>query len=179
MSRVGKLLSFILTCFSLLSIHATSIAQAAAKPSPKFTVSISLFPIGTTTDGQVLRSLIVIETNISNESIPEEGCWVERGVYHVSVLLDGHAVQERDATARKAREAKARATFCKEVPLNASMIRPGEDRSRIIPLSWDYPMSEPGTYEITVSRDSDPEHPDKNLPVTSNKLTIIVSPKPK
>jgi len=35
-------------------------------------------------------------------------------------------------------------------------------------------MIEPGTYEITVSRDSDLEHPEKGVTVTSNTLTFVV-----
>jgi hypothetical protein len=35
-------------------------------------------------------------------------------------------------------------------------------------------MSQPGTYEITVSRETDTGHPDKSVSVKSNTLTIVV-----
>ncbi len=42
-------------------------------------------------------------------------------------------------------------------------------------FGWDYPLDVPGTYAITVSRESDPEHPEKSVTVTSNTLTVTVS----
>jgi hypothetical protein len=60
------------------------------------------------------------------------------------------------------------------VPLFASTINPGESGTRYLPFAVDYPLCKPGTYEITVSRESDPEHPEKSVTVQSNTLTIVV-----
>jgi hypothetical protein len=35
-------------------------------------------------------------------------------------------------------------------------------------------MSDPGTYEVTVSRETDPDHPDRSVTVKSNTITITV-----
>jgi hypothetical protein len=43
-----------------------------------------------------------------------------------------------------------------------------------VSLAAKYDVSRPGTYEVTVSRETDPDHPDKSVMVKSNTLTVIV-----
>ena len=153
-----------------------SFAQVSEKPSPRFTLTISLFlPAGAPSGpGQpYIRDLKLVETNISNEPIKEAGCWEHQGIYHVSVSFAGHLLKERDQAARQRREAKARATACK-VPLSDAVIAPGKTWTRYLPLSLDYPMTQSGTYEITVSRKCDLDHPDRSATVESNTLTVVV-----
>jgi len=53
-------------------------------------------------------------------------------------------------------------------------LQPGATRDRYLAMGWDYPMTEPGTYELTVSRPSDAEHPEKSVTVKSNTITLVV-----
>ena len=86
-------------------------------------------------------------------------------------------MQERDETARKKREADAKLELC-PVPTSKAVIPPGQSWTRYLNPDWDYPMTKPGIYEITVSRQTDLLHPGKSVIVKSNSLTIVV-PDPK
>jgi hypothetical protein len=152
-------------------------AQNSEKPAPKFTLNIYLFQNGgaeSEMPGQpIFRKIRVVETNTSNEPLQEGGCWEDRGVFSISVLYDGAPLAVKDAAARKKRETEEKHTPCM-VPRSKAVINPGETGTRYIPLSIDYPMCKPGTYEITVSRESDLEHPEKSVTVKSDTLTIVV-----
>jgi hypothetical protein len=160
----------------LFAIQLGSFAQVSEKTSSRFTLTISLFlPAGAPSGpGQpYIRDLEIVETNVSNEPIQEAGCWEHQGIYRVTVFLNGHLLKELHRVARQRREASARATPCK-VPLSDAVIPPGRTWTRYLPISSDYPMTEPGTYEITVSRNSDLDNPDKSAVVSSNTLRIVV-----
>jgi hypothetical protein len=152
-------------------------AQNSEKPAPKFTLTIFLSQNGgaeSEMPGQpIFREIRVVETNTSNELLQEAGCWDHKGIFHVSVVYNGESLEEKDTVARIKREATARRTPC-AVPRSKAVINPGETGTRYIPLSIDYPMCKPGTYEIIVSRESDLEHPEKSVTVKSNTLTIEV-----
>lgn len=141
-------------------------AQTAEKPAPRFTLTIRFFHMV----GTPIRpgKLVVTETNTSREPISEANCLEFRDVFHVSVRLDGRPLQERDAAARKKWEENAP---CRR-DATGWTIQPGESATRYV--GWDYPMTEPGTYEFAVSRDSDLEHPEKGVTVPSNTLTFAV-----
>lgn len=154
----------------LLALQTTApSAQTTEKPKPKFTLAI--FDAGVTgVKGHPYRGVRVEETNTSNESIVGPPCPEIRSLFRITVQLNGHPVEERDAAARRKREDT---TLCKQLP-DGGTIQPGGRLIRYMSFGWDYPMIEPGTYEITVSRDSDPEHPEKSVVVTSNTLTFVV-----
>jgi hypothetical protein len=42
-------------------------------------------------------------------------------------------------------------------------------------VSTEYDLTVPGTYEITVTRETDRWHPEKSVTVKSNTLTIVVA----
>jgi hypothetical protein len=150
-------------------------AQATEKPEPRLSLTIFLSLGGTHTPGRPdFRELKVIETNTSNELIRYTPCPQDQGVYRVSILYNGLPLEERDAAARKKREADAKnhPWNCPELAPNG--IKPGQSWTRYMGLSWDYPMCKPGTYEITVSRESDLEHPEKSVTVKSNTVTVVV-----
>ncbi len=119
------------------------------------------------------REIRLVETNISNEPILEAGCWEAQGVFSVSVVYDGVALEEREPAARKKREANARQKPCM-LPLSRAVINPGESWTRYLVFSADYPLCKPGTYEVTVSRESDLKIHEKSVTVKSNTLTIVV-----
>ena len=154
----------------LLAVQASALgAQSAEKPAPKFTLTIFDASV-TGVKGHPYRGVRVEETNTSNVSIVGPPCPEIRSLFRITVQLNGHPVQERDAAARKKREDT---TLCKQLP-DGGTIQPGGRLIRYMSFGWDYPMIEPGTYEITVSRDSDLEHPEKGVTVTSNTLTFVV-----
>ena len=172
--RLSCMFVFLAVAF-LLTMYR-GFTQVPEKPLPRFTLAISLFlPYGAPSGpGQpYIRDLKIVETNASNEQIQEAGCWESQGIFHVTVFFHGSLLKEKDQAARRERETKARAHPCK-VPLSDAVIEPGKTWTRYLPLSVDYPMTEPGTYEITVSRESDLEHPERSVTVRSNPLTVVV-----
>jgi hypothetical protein len=86
-------------------------------------------------------------------------------------MYNGLPLKEKDAAAHKKREENEKSEWCKVAP---QKIPPGHSWTRYLPFDVDYPLCKPGTYEVTVSRESDPEHPEKSITVKSNTLTIVV-----
>jgi hypothetical protein len=145
-------------------------AHATERPEPKFKLAISLFQPGGA--HSTFRKLRVTETNTSNEEFTEAGCLEFRGLFRISVLYNGVPLEEKDETARKEREAKENRTGCTH-ELGINKIRPGASWDRYLTFV-DYNLSKPGSYEITVSRESELEHPEQSLVVKSNTITIVV-----
>jgi hypothetical protein len=158
-----------------LLVAAQTAIPPALKPQemvPTFSLTISLFQPGTAEPGQpIFRKIQVDETNVSKEPFTEHGCMEFQGVFHISVSYNGLALHEKDAAARKRREADAKKEPCRVMD---TKINPGQSWTRYPPFSVDYPLCKPGTYEVTVSRESDPEHPEGSVTVKSNTLTIVV-----
>jgi len=164
----------------LITLHAVIIcAQApnSENSQPRFSLTISAFyPAGAGTPGHAtFRELRVDETNLSNEPLQEVECWFLRGGYSLSVTHNGSPQKERDEARRKRREANEKLKSCRGVR-SSYLIPPGETRGFLIgSFSSDYPLDQPGTYKVTVSRESDPEHPEESVTVKSNTITIEVS----
>jgi hypothetical protein len=163
-----KKLALNLIIFLVVLQTAALCAQTGSEP--KFSLTISLFqPFG---DHAAFRSLRVVETNTSNESFHEDGCYETRGVFNISIVHNGAPLQERDAVVRKKREQDAKLKACR---VKSQYLKPGESWMRYLGFGGDYPMTEPGMYQITVSRESDLDHPENSLTVKSNTLTVVVS----
>jgi hypothetical protein len=122
---------------------------------------------------QEFREIRVIEINTSNEPLYEAGCWEHQGVFRISVAYNGVHLEERSRAARNRREARSKQTPCM-LSLSSAVLNPGESWTRYLVFSADYSLCKPGTYEITVSRESDLEHPEKSVTVKSNVLAITV-----
>ena len=110
-------------------------------------------------------------TNKSNqtscETIQANYSWK----FKIAVLLDGMPLEEREEIQkiRKQGTPKGYGSF--------RMLRctkPGETATQGLNITNFYDMSKPGTYEITVTRETDPDHPDKSVTVKSNTITIVV-----
>lgn len=161
----------------LMTGQAVSLrAQNEEKPQPRFSLTISLsYPFAGGGPGSLIyRQLLVDETNLSNELLPERPCLESRGAFHITVTRDGSPQRERDEALRYRREANAKQSPCPE--MSSPGIPPGGVLTfDLRDFGWDYPLDVPGTYAITVSRESDPEHPEKSVTVTSNTLTFTVS----
>jgi hypothetical protein len=76
---------------------------------------------------------------------------------------------------RRCRGEAAQAASCTH-ELGINEIKPGGSFQRLLELSQRYDMSRPGNYEITVTRETDPEHPEKSVTVKSNTITIVAKP---
>jgi hypothetical protein len=154
---------------ALLASAVSPLAQAPEKPAPRFALTISEKHEGIRPTS---RNILVTETNISNGVITESGCPALRGWYNVSVVYDGVLLEETDAVGRlrKLREGHA--------PCNGSLLiretKPGESLQLPLNLTGLYDLSKPGRYEITVTKETEPDHPERNVTVKSNTLTIIV-----
>ena len=145
-------------------------AQTVDKPAPRFTLAISEKHEGITPTS---RNLLVTEKNISSAIVTESGCPTLRGWYNVSVVHDGVLMEETDAVRRirKVREDHA--------PCHGSLIKretkTGESMQFPLNITGLYDVSKPGTSEITVSKETDPDHPEKSVTIKSNTITIFVA----
>ncbi|MGA2673138.1 MAG: hypothetical protein ABSE99_07895 [Terracidiphilus sp.] len=144
-------------------------AQTQEKPVPQFTLTISAYyhEFGPRFDRVSVRV-----TNTSNKVLLEPGCSDVRGLYVISVTYNGVPLKEKDAAARHRKEAE-QSQFCTR-ELGVNEIKPGASFQRLFSVAERYDVSEPGTYEVAISRETLPDHPEKSVTVHSNTLTIVV-----
>jgi hypothetical protein len=154
----------------VLAMQASVIcAQAPQKSEPQFTLTISEYH---GEFGPGLDRLNVVMTNTSNEKIIMPGCEETRGYFTVTVLYNGVPLVEKDEAARRRTETEE-AQNCTFGPIGGG-IKPGKLREYWVSIRVKYDVSRPGTYEVTVSRETDPDHPEKSVTVKSNTLTVVV-----
>jgi hypothetical protein len=167
----------------LLAMQSTVIcAQKSEKPKPRFTLTIS----NSGSDSLGRYVLAVTETNISNEVLREAVCipaaFEDR--IKVTVVYNGTPLEMNEVKPavqyikKQEKEGKGHCptkTFLHEVQPGGGPEGAFEDN---LDVSLLYDMSKPGTYEITVSKETFPHNPEKSVTVKSNTLTIIV-PEPK
>ncbi len=151
---------------------ACACAQVLGKPAPKFTLSISQIGYGGSSPGNY--AVLVKLKNISNEEIGDQGCLALRDWFDASVLYNGVPMEETDAVKQ------LKAVRKLEKPCEGShsgwRIGPGGEHHYQLNVSEFYDMSKPGTYEITVTRETYPKDPEISVTVRSNTITIIVPP---
>ena len=167
--------NFVVMIFALQTVVLC--AQVHEKATPKFTLTLSNGGV----DAWGGYVLAVTETNISNEVIREGGCLplaFKNGV-NITVVYNGVNIKMDETKPMVLHFRKHRA---QPVPCSGSVsgheAKPGggpessfEDN---VDISLLYDMSKPGTYEITVSKETFPHDPDKSVTVKSNTLTIVV-----
>jgi hypothetical protein len=163
-------------------------AQTLEEPEPRFTLTIAEYhhELGPRFDRVTLRM-----TNISNEVITEPGCAQWRGLYVVSVLYNGVSLEEKDKATRRASDAEIAGSCTHELGINK--IKPGEYIDHWFDLAYRYDLYKPGTYAITVYKETDPKpdtarpwtyvertpgDPDRSETVKSNTLTVVVPEPP-
>jgi hypothetical protein len=163
-----------MTKYFAVMIFATQVfatnAQSQEKTEPQFTLTILSELHGEF--GPALNMIEVKETNISNEVIYDPGCVQTRGWMTVTVFYNGLPLEEKDVKARHRRE-KERREYCTS-GRGVNGIKPGEYLDYVVSVADIYDVSKPGTYGITVSMESDPDHPEKSVTVKSNTLTVVV-----
>lgn len=152
-----------------ISQIVTAHAQSTGETEPQFTLTISEYH---GEFGPALDRIRVRETNISKSIIYDPGCVEVRGWITVSILYNGSLLEEKDATRRRHWEKVYSESCTSGGGLNG--IKPGKFADYLVSLAFKYDLSRPGTYDITATMESDPEHPEKSVKVKSNTLTVVV-----
>jgi hypothetical protein len=111
-------------------------------------------------------------TNISNEMIRGGGCLALRGMYNILIVYNGVPMEETDAVRKLKKYRKEDGGCTSGNP--TWRLKPGEYHDDPLEVTEFYNMSKPGTYEITVTKDTFPDHPEKSAAIKSNTLTIVV-----
>ena len=147
---------------------ATLSAQATpgARPAPQFTMTLS----EGRRDGTMApyqQVLVVKLTNISKQVIDRALCDSGGEQYNLEVVYDGVPVEKTDAELKWRKQHETGP--CTGLP-RVEHTKPGEDRFDTLY----YNTTKPGTYEITVTKETSPGQPEKSVTVRSNTLTIEV-----
>jgi hypothetical protein len=178
-NKPGVNLVVLVLLSSALALHA----QAPEKSAPKFALSIGEEQLShgySATD----HELLVKYTNVS-DVVQKDGCAVTPGEYKMVVLRDGSPAEKRKTRSENTDESQDRgktntyrikvhhteADSCHGVDRG---LNPGESVRFTLWVSSEYDMTVPGTYEITVTRETDRWNPEKSVTVKSNTLTIVV-----
>lgn len=169
-----------LTSFSIVLVvvlQAISLcAQSTGKSEPWFSLEIAEWRHDSFGPG--VHRVRVIVKNVSNEDHHLEGCSVSRGYYKISVAYNGVQLEEeKGAAERHLNEAKMRREYCSSSS-TSDKFPPGGSTDDYLVVSGPnkYDMSRPGTYEITVSRETLPDDLTNSVTVKSNTITITVLP---
>jgi hypothetical protein len=164
----------------ILSTPATALfAQTPEKTAPRFALTISTDKGGRDPLGRY--TLEVVETNISYEVLREAQCaplTFEVGI-KVSIIYNGEPLQmdeTKPAVQYIRNQDKEHMGHCQKSLMHEVKPGGGPDGAfdGIFDISLLYDMPKPGTYEITVSKETFPHNPEKSVTVKSNTLTIVV-----
>jgi hypothetical protein len=169
-----------LIALMLLSSVATLIAQTPEKLAPTFALAIEEKPLeAENTPGTLI--LLVKYTNIS-DAIQKDDCVVSPVAYKMVVLRDGLPAEKRKTRSKKTEESPDPRRIKRPLIMeqdNCHGINKGIDPGKIVKftlwVSTEYDLTVPGTYEITVTRETDRWNPEKSVTVKSNTLTIVVA----
>lgn len=172
MRKFGSLL--IALAFALQTI--TLNAQAAERPKPWFSLSIEASdPSHPQTHYTAdRRVLMVTYTNISDkEDIYSEADYAQ--MLDFIVLRDGAPAEETE-NMRALREERhpTKPTFWGGSVRSPLKIEPGKSITWPLPIADYFDMTKPGTYTITVSKETFPHDLAKSVTVWSNTITIVV-----
>ena len=178
MKTVNKLGINLLVLMLLLST-VTLFAQTPEKPAPTFALAIEEKPLeAENTPGTYI--LLVKYTNIS-DAVQQDNCVVDTWVYKLVVLRDGLPAEKRkkrsDDTEKSPDPRRIKVPLMTEANTCGRITRginPKESVKFSLWVSTEYDMTVPGTYEITVTRETFPWNPEKSVTVKSNTITIVV-----
>lgn len=145
-------------------------AQESQKPKPTFVLSIEEDKDAACMNPGFHRLLVKLtHTSIGVEvdQFHEEA----EGMYNMIVLRDGLPVKETDAMRdlRNYRKVDDNPNI-----RNPRLLKFGESWTTRLDVSDYYDMREPGTYQVTVTRESAPLNLDYSLLVRSNTIAIVV-----
>jgi hypothetical protein len=156
-------------------------AQTVERTKPGFTLSIKEVDPSTLSDGYPAdyHKLLVTYINISDAA--QKDWWDQLDsldMLNMIVLRDGAPADELPAMSklRKFREAvgSGRRLSTHDIHGPAKVLKPGESVTFSLEISGYFDMSKPGTYTITVNRETYPWEPAKSVTVWSNTIEIVV-----
>jgi hypothetical protein len=155
------------------------IAQAPVSTLPTFALVIEEKPLSAeNAPGTFI--LLVKYTNIS-DAIQKDDCVVSPAAYKLVVLRDGLPAEKRRPHDQNTEDSPNPKRI--ERPLITESdschgitrgIDPGKTVKFSLWVSSEYDLTAPGTYEITVTRETDRWHPERSVTVKSNTITIVV-----
>ena len=172
-NKPGMILVFLM----LLSSAVAILAQTSETPAPTFALTIQEKPLeAENTPGT--RMLLVKYTNVS-DVIQKDRCVVTPVANKMVVLRNGLPAEKRKTRSENADESQdqgktntyrikvhhTEADSCHGVDRG---LNPGESVKFILWVSSEYDMTVPGTYEITVTRETDRWNPEKSVTIKSN-----------
>lgn len=164
---------------------AVLFSHARQKTEPTFALSIEEKPLSAeNTPGTHL--VLVKYTNIP-ATVQWDSCVVSPWVYSLAVLRDGTPMERRTkaATETESQEegndqpGRHKIRVFDSGPVCSKLARgidPGQTVKFTLWATAEFDMSVPGTYDITVSRETDRGHPERSLIVKSNTISITVLP---
>jgi hypothetical protein len=156
-------LYFLLLLFAMQTVAIC--AQTSVKPAPGFTLTLSEGHRGGVVSYQ--QVLVVKLTNISKEVMHRTFCDSFGGLYNLEVVYNGVPVEKTEAELKWRKDHET--GMCAGSG-GGENTKPGEDRYDTLA----YNTIKPGTYEITVTKETFPGEPEKSVTVRSNTLTFVV-----
>jgi hypothetical protein len=176
--KIANKLTMNLLVLTLVSSSTVLFAQTTAAT---FALDIAEKPLeAENTPGTLI--LLVKYTNVSDK-VSRDACMVTPDAYNILIKRDGIAIKMKKSENETENDSEESSTGLRiEVtqrgnPCSISDkagLNPGQSVKFSLWVSSDYDMTIPGTYEITVTRETDPWNPKKSVTVKSNTLTIIV-----
>jgi hypothetical protein len=177
MKLVNKF-SMNLIMLMLLSSAAIFFAQTPESQTLKFTLAIEEKPLEAE-NAPGTHILLVKYTNIS-DTVQRDDCAVSPWEYKLLVLRDGVTLKKKKVRREKTEESAPPGAIKLEIHersichSDGKGLNPGQSVQFPLWVSSEYDMTAPGTYDITVTRETDPWNPEKSVTVKSNTLTIVV-----
>jgi hypothetical protein len=158
----------------IIATHLTAaFAQENETIEAEYTITLRRWAQGEFPAG--FYGVLVELTKTSNESIREKFCPNQNNGYNFSVLFNDVAMEELPRIQELKKEGALNGCGAHGVMAN---LKPGDSHPYWMPISNYYDMSKPGTYQITVTRETVPGYLLISTTVKSNTVTIAV-PEPK
>ncbi|HTW45929.1 MAG TPA: hypothetical protein VMD58_10315 [Acidobacteriaceae bacterium] len=145
---------------------------AVVKPEPAFTLNIEADPATARTYPALHRVLVTL-TNVSSSILVNQFHTESLNMYNMVVLRNGIPAPETDAMKALAQYRKVDRFPAIRHPF---VLYPGQTYTTSLDVSDYYDMSQPGTYQITITRQSLPLNPAYSTLVRSNSITTTVPP---
>ncbi|MGO8786005.1 MAG: hypothetical protein ACLQVL_01300 [Terriglobia bacterium] len=131
--------------------------------------------------GAGLDRVNVTETNISDKDFidQDDGCIRELGWFTVEVFYDGVPLEEKNTEARFRRENETidlmnqHKAPCATEP-SGIVLKPGKSRKLWLGVSDIYDVTKPGSYDVYVSRETNPIGRVNNEYVRSDTISVVV-----
>jgi hypothetical protein len=157
-------------------------AQTAEEPALKFSLSIEEKQLGA--DYPATDHEFLVKYTNTSDTIQQDDCANRPWVYTLVILRDGLPVEKKTVDRQTDESSNPgginvhRINIHPETLMNCGKMtrgfKPGESVKFPLWVSSEYDVTAPGTYEITVTRETDRWNPEKSVTVKSNTTTIVV-----